>query len=268
MAKTFDWSQHIFSSHTTTLIFRHKNLGYPPVFVVYVLHIVFVAIIDPKTVKVSVLIQFSHFIIQCATNGWSCLSNLIAVVDINGPVDTIGFVWTLWDIMVKTAQWKFCLAQMTMIVARAIKLNKKKNESSVWRMCWLNTTFTISHVPLILSNWLVTFIPMYSLFYASFGCRLFPMMHKENIASARQSLAALSIAKRENWTVKTFDNITTHKFTYLEFLVAITGAFFSKMLNSRHLVTFGGGDVRTGSYVFGSPYRPQFLNWTDCLTRM
>ena len=38
--------------HPTTLIFRHKNLGCPLAFVIYILHIPLVLIIDPKSVKV------------------------------------------------------------------------------------------------------------------------------------------------------------------------------------------------------------------------
>ena len=44
-------------------------------------------------------------------SSWSCLSNFDHyMLNINDPV-TIGFVWKLWDIMLKTVQWKILCDQ-------------------------------------------------------------------------------------------------------------------------------------------------------------
>ena len=45
------WMTQLPKNHLITLIFRHKNLGYPPLFVIHVLHIPMVLIIDSKAVK-------------------------------------------------------------------------------------------------------------------------------------------------------------------------------------------------------------------------
>ena len=66
----------------------------------------------------------------------------------------------------------------------------------------------------LLTNWTVTCVPMSFLYYAGFGYQLLPMMHQEDIASARQPLAMLSIAKCKNWLTPIKSKLSNVKYCY------------------------------------------------------